>query len=148
MAFLTDAQVKNALAGLLHSSPKDVPEVWNEIIASSHTAGYKGAFRILRNRGYTAAQIATWDDGAEFERDISLYWCLVKGAGLHSFDDTFISKLDRRTELEDAPILIGDDLPDPADASSEPVSYGAMSTTNERFSQDPDDANLGEPTEW
>lgn len=137
MAFLTDAQVKTKLAANLKVAEADLPDAWDEIVPDANTAGQNEVTQAITNLGYTAAQAATWDRAAEFNRDMALFWCLVNGAGLHGHDPTFIDKLDRRAELKEitAPILIGGEPVDPDDDSGG-VGYGEFDTTDDRFTPD------------
>ena len=148
MAFKTDQDIRNRLAGLLKQEQDQVPGYWDPIVSDSNAAGYNEIVTKLVARGYSKAQVDAWDRGAEFEIDIALFWCLVKGAGLHGYDDKFINKLDRRAELDEVDVLIDGKLVDPAGVAGDQWGWGLQETSNERFSFDADDANLDTPTVW
>lgn len=104
--FITGPQLKQAIADMMRVDILELDPLWDRIAAESATAAYNDIVSALSNRGYTAVEIDTWVRGAEFNRDIGLYWAFVKGAGLHSYDDKWIDKLDRREELESVYITI------------------------------------------
>jgi hypothetical protein len=109
VAFLTDDNIEDALVAMLKlESAADLPDYAPEVIPKAHAAGYNEIVRRLSARGFTAAQIAAWDSGDEFERDLSLFWCLVKMATLRAnLDQTVFQALDRRAELKDVPVTNG-----------------------------------------
>src|SRR5947209_1868334 len=90
--------IQDRLAGILKAA--DWPTLiaaapyWTNIAADSQKAAYYEIQARLLPRGYSLADVTSWDRGAEFERDIALYWCLIKGAGLHDFEDKAVAKLD------------------------------------------------------
>jgi hypothetical protein len=79
--------------------------------------------------------VDAWDRGSEFETDIGLYWCLVKGAGLHGYDSTYIKLLDRRKELETVLLLDGSSLLETSTETGTP-GYGNLDDTNDQFRRD------------
>lgn len=106
---LTVEDLRARLAGVLDLAADD-PTVdatsrWQTILVDSLASANGAVNQWLTWRGFTPAQIALWVDRDVFVADIGLYWCLVKGAGLHDYDDTFVNKLDRRAELADYLIL-------------------------------------------
>ncbi len=134
MAFITDNDLKTKLAANLKvADASQLPAGWTQIITDSNAAAYANIVGVLSARGYTGAQIASWDRGAEFNSDLGLFWCLVKGAGLHGNDATFIDKLDRRKELEDVAIMNGGVLVTPDTGGA--VGYGQFDTTDDAFTR-------------
>ena len=97
--FLTDAELTTALVNVLRQTEGTLPPAWGEIIAASNQSAYLDIRGALLSRGFEASQIDQWARGREFNLDIGLYWCLVKGAGLHGYDDRWAERLDRRKEL-------------------------------------------------
>jgi hypothetical protein len=127
MAQITDTVLKTALASMLKVGIDAMHAYWDGIIRDSNNAAWGEIQRRLTARGFTANQIASWEDSAEFNRDIGLFWCLVKGAGLHGYDDKFIKLLDRRAELLEVQLA---SLPaDDADT----VGFGKMSNADDVF---------------
>lgn len=136
MAFITDAQLKTQLAAALKlASSASLPVGWDDIIAKSNLAAYQTIVAKLSGRGYTAAQIAGWDQGAEFNTDIGLFWCLVKGAGLHGNDPTFINKLDRRAELDTCDVMVGGVLQSPG-SGLQVVGFGNLDTDDDTYTRE------------
>src|SRR5262245_1406238 len=127
MAWPTSAEVKTALAGLLKVAEAELPALFDGIVDASNKAAQDDLNRILALKGYSAGQIALWDQQLSWGRDLALWWCVVKGAGLGDYDDRFVKALDRRKELEQAvAILIGGVPTAPAAGGSEVggVSFG------------------------
>ena len=52
-------------------------------------------------RGYTIAQIDTWDRRIEFNLDLAMFWTLTKASVSHGGDQNTINYLDRRKDLSD-----------------------------------------------
>lgn len=151
--FVTDSAIRQRLASLLKTDAGKVPAYWDIIISDSNLAAYQEIVGRLAERGYDAGQIASWDRGSEFEIDIGLFWSLVKGAGLHAYDDKFIKNLDRRAEIDDVIVLAAGVIILPNNsAQGTKIGWGQVSTVNERFSQDftneNNDPNFGQPTDW
>jgi hypothetical protein len=106
--FLTDVQIETALAAILKQNVSDLPDYEPTILTDAHNSAYNDIASRLVARGFTLAQVNAWDRGAEFEKDIALWWCFDKMAGLsQAVDDRFIGKLDRRAELIDTPVTNG-----------------------------------------
>jgi hypothetical protein len=112
--FLTDAQIAIALANRLKQSPNKMPTYWMEIVTSSHASAYQDIVGAFVARGFNATQINAWDRGIEFERDISLYYCLVAGGVLEVYNG---KELDRRRELLSVQIFVNQVWQKPAAAT-------------------------------
>jgi hypothetical protein len=137
VAFISDDELLVSLAASLKTDPAQLSAAgWDSIVAESNNSAYQDIVGALSDRGYSAAQIAAWDRRTEYERDIGLFWCLTKGAGLHGNDPTFIFKLDRRAELATVAVLIGGVIVDPDGTTSGVVGYGTLDTTGDRFSRE------------
>lgn len=98
--FITDLELKTSLAATLKVLVSDLPAYWDVLIPECNESAYYCIRGILLQRGFLVSQIDNWDRGREYQIDLGLYWLLVKGAGLHEYDDKFILLLDRRKELE------------------------------------------------
>jgi len=99
--FLPDNSLIESILGtqLKQGSFAALPEYWTNIVGVSHPKAYNEIYMALMRRGFTAAQINAWDSGAEYELDISLWWCLVYGAGLQAYDPKWVAQLDRRRNM-------------------------------------------------
>jgi hypothetical protein len=126
--FNTLSQLKKALSNLLQlANDADLPEQYGEtIIEDSRRAANQEIYSVLLGRGYSDAQIEDWDRGIEFERDLALFWCLVKGGAL-VIEDTRMRALDRRKELQEVSVTVGGVLANAGDYSGV-VSTGLLET--------------------
>ena len=127
--FNTDVQIRRALLGVLQlKNDEDLPEQYGEtIIKDSLRSANQEIYAKLLDRGYSAAQIEDWDRGVEFERDLALFWCLVKGGAL-SIEDTRMRALDRRKELDEVGVVIGGELVNAGEYEGV-ISTGLMATS-------------------
>lgn len=114
--FNTLATLRKALLNVLQiANEADLPEQYGEtIIEDSRRAANSEIYAALLGRGYSAAQIEDWDRGIEFERDLTLFWCLVKGGAL-SIEDARMRALDRRKELAEVAVTVGGELANAGD---------------------------------
>lgn len=135
MAFLADADLKEALRQMLKlTAASEMEEPLSAMVPDANEAAQNEIEAALAARGYSASQAAAWDRAEEYNRDLGLWWLLVKGAGLNRFDETFVSKLDRRKELSNAAILISGVIQTPELAGQ--VEHAALSTSADIFSLD------------
>jgi hypothetical protein len=123
--FITADELKQIVADALHQTTAQLPSEWDRIVFLSNQTAFMDIRGKLLQRGYDTAQMLNWDRGPEFQRDLGLYWSLVRGAGLHGYDDKFINKLDRRKELEICLVEIGG-LTTNASNQPQPVQGGDM----------------------
>ena len=144
--FVTDTELKARVASLMSVAPSGLAAKWDMIVRDSNRAAYNEIVGVLSGRGYTAAQIAAWVRGEEFEADIGLYWALVKGGGLEGYSDTFINKLDRREELAEVDVVVDGVVVDPD--SEGDIGFGDFDTTGDLFVADSADARRGEVTQF
>lgn len=134
--FITDSQLLERLAGVLKIDPEDVAvsvPYWLKIVADSNQASWNDIrAQLVGVRGFSDGQVSSWDRGAEVQTDLGLFWCLVKGAGLHEFNDTFIRHLDRRGELKKMPITIGGEVVKPGGTQPN-ISAGRLNDAGSTF---------------
>lgn len=134
MALTTDAAVLTDLANILgQASSASLVSRFSGIVADSVQAAYLDITTALSERGYTAAQIEAWDRGEEFNRDIALYWSLIK-AKVSRDEYMTINKLDRREELKTITVTIGGEVVEPETTGL--VGYGDLTfdESTSRFS--------------
>jgi hypothetical protein len=129
--FLTDAAILPSLAAQLKVDPSAIDGTWTTLLADCHVRAYGEIRRRILQRGYTAAQLAAWDDGPELERDITLWWTLTQGAGLATIDPREIDHLDRREELGSISLTNGGALVNPGKAGR--VGQGDMDDSRSVF---------------
>ena len=146
MAFINDSQLKDELHSTLGKAPGEMSSKWDNIVRRSNVSAYQDIVSRLVARGFSKAQVDLWDRGAEFNVDIGLYWCLVKGGGLEAYDDKFINKLDRREELDTVLVTTSGVIVTPANGGD--FGTGSFDTSSDLFVMDEDDGRRGEPTSW
>ena len=123
--FITDEQLTASLASMLKKPAAQIAPFWEEIVTASNESAFGSIRSHFLARGFTAAQIDAWDQGPEYQRDIGLFWCLVKGGGLHGYDSTFIKMLDRRAELKQFDLETGG-IPQEQLGSPKLIAYGKI----------------------
>lgn len=163
--FLPDAQIQPSVAAALHkpdwntltAGTTGAAPFWIQIVADAHVQAYNEIVTRLAARGYTLAQILTWDRGPEFEKSLTVFWALNNGAGLEALDDKFLARLDRRDELSgneqrgiEAVAVTAQGVPliPAATGAVGLVSSGPFTTTSDSFVPDSQDPRRGQPTEW
>jgi len=108
--FIADTVLQTALEAILKVAQGTLlvnTPYWGNIITASNLSAYNSIVTNLQAQGFTPQQISLWDRGIEYNTDIGLYWCLIKGAALHSYDDKFMNRFDRRKELNPAVVTNG-----------------------------------------
>jgi hypothetical protein len=116
------------VASLLGLDSSSLPAKVELTITDSLEAASNEVHSALRSRGLTQEQAAAWTRWPEFERDIALYWTLVKHGALHSYSAEFIDKLNRVEELKTVELLD----PDGNSLSAE-VGHGRMRNKTDVF---------------
>lgn len=149
MAFLSDAQTLVSLEDTLKKPAGTLQSYWSRINTESHAWAYAHVVNVLLGKGFTIAQIADWDSGAHYERDLTLWRALTRGGGLEGYDDKFVKTFDRREELKALVALEIDGVFTAPAGTAGQVSTGPLDTTTDVFVwPDPDDPNLGSVTRW
>ena len=92
---------------------------------------------ILVGKGYTKEQIDNWPRLTSQHRLQGLYWAFVHGAGLHSFDDRWVNKLDQREALKDPAMMI-DDTGGGLQGLGDPgfIKVGRLNSTEDTWNRD------------
>lgn len=137
--FLTDSDFRQSVADTLKMNVSALSAYWDRLAVEAHTTAYKDIRGALLARGFSAAQIDAWDRGQEFERDLGLYWALVRGAGLHQYQREFVDALDRREELKAVHVETIAGAPQDPSGSPAKISSGRFDTT---------DPTTGEEDTW
>lgn len=99
--FLTDAQLLNDLADTLQKDEGSLQVFWQNILTQSHSWAYGIIVGELSYKGYILSQITGWDYGADWERNLTLWRALTKGAALQAVDEKLIESLDVRKDLKE-----------------------------------------------
>lgn len=142
--WITDSDVRTALAATLAQDQSQFPGRWAGIIEQANVKAAGIIYRTLIGRGYTPDQIDQWDARQEYNRDLAIYWALVGGCGLGTYNDTFVEKFNRIKELDKVAITVGGVLvlpnpdTDPNDGieGGGAVSGGQFNQTDWRINKD------------
>ena len=134
--FLTVDQMKQAIADTLKVDLSALEAYWTNLATECNRSGYLDVRGALLKRGFLAAQVDAWDRGAEFQRDIGLYWAFVRGVGLHNYDQSFIDKLDRRKELETVMVEIDGGATQLPSGTPAQIGGGVMTTIYDTWTRD------------
>lgn len=149
MSFVTDGELKQAIADELKKAVGDLSTYWDRLATRGNAFAYNEIVGTLVNRGYTKAVIDTWDRGEEFQIDLGIWWCLTRGAGLEGFDSSYIGMYDRRQELLTIIVFVsGSPVYPTLGGMGLVTTSGPMDDTGIFRWPDPDDPNLGEYTRW
>jgi hypothetical protein len=131
MSFLTDLQISQSVADLLKVTLANLPAYAANVVTEAHAAAFAEIQGRLLNRGYTLAQITSWDQGAFYERQISLYFIMVNVAGTGDYSDLWVKQYDRRKDLDTVLISIGGIFVQPVEGQPGTCSIGTESTATD-----------------
>lgn len=139
--YITDQQLLAALASTLRVDPATMPTAWldgsgNGIVHDCNITAFQSVRAKLLARGFLDSQVLSWDRGVEFNRDIGIFWCLVRGAALHSYDFNAVKLLDRRKELDDAVVELNGTPQQPSDQPAV-IGYGRLDEGGDRWRRGP-----------
>lgn len=149
--FLSEAKIKQAVADKLSTDVANLASHWDGIIKAAHVSAYNQIVSRLLARGFTLAQVTAWDDGPEYEKDLSVFRALNDGGSLGAFSDTAIKVMDRRAELDKMGSLIIVGVwtrPGNTDPGPGLVGTGSFDTNGATFVPFDPDAQTGEFTRW
>lgn len=130
--FNTAAQITTALTKVLKmASESDLAPYYTDeggLIDQSLAAANAEVVGRLLARGFRYAEdVLLWDRAAELEKDICLYWCLLRGGAYGSVDPLALKSLDRRAELDTILVTVNNVWVQPA--SGQP---GTITTSGPR----------------
>ncbi len=130
--FLSDAQIKAQIAAHLSQAEADLDDVkWGPIIQQAHQAAYRAIRGALLLRGFTQAQVDAFDDGAFYERTLSLFFAGISGSFGEAYDLTAIKAMDLRRDLEGCQVFISGEWVRPGTGAAGP---GTVNTGQQRTS--------------
>lgn len=127
MPYTNLTEVKTELAHMLGlSDASEVEARYDSILLQSIDEGHQEIVSALTGRGYTVAQIDTWDRRARFNVDLALFWSLTKGV-INQLPFETIKQLDRRKELETLiPTVDGVPIPIDPEAILGGIGFGRL----------------------
>lgn len=161
--FQTDADLQTQLEGVIKVAAGTLVSTtpsWGPVITQANATAFARISEVFLEKGYTAAQVLSWDNGVVYQQAIGLYLCLTFGAGLHGYDDKFIEKYkwffdkiaDRILIANGAPQAPGsvasDSTSTAGGAQTSPglVDHGPLHTHNQSFHLDVKQNRMGLPT--
>jgi hypothetical protein len=132
-AYLDNDAIKDAVAAALKVDVADIPENFLTAIPAAHQNAVDQLASFAASRGFTAGPPPAWAAGPGFERDQSVYWTLVKGAGLEAYDDRWVEKMNRLKEMMAATITDAAGAVIAPAASDTEVGFGLLDTKSDRL---------------
>lgn len=133
--FLADSDILQALADMYRTAVGNLPSVLTNVVSQAHAMAYLDIQGALANRGYDPiTQIPLWDFGAAFERQQSIYWCLVN-SGENVNYGPLSKQYDRRVDLKTVAFSINSKFVAPA-AADTPGDIGVGDRDTSRDIQD------------
>lgn len=147
--YITDADLKASLASAVHVDSSSLSPFWDDLVSKSNQAAYQDVVTGLMGRGFTFAQVNAWDRRVEFNEDIGIYWCLLRGGLTADYGEGW-KNLDRRKELTSVFLTINGIMQNPGNQPGQPefdftpIGSGQQQTGNDLFGLDPTDPRLGQ----
>lgn len=136
VGFITREDFRQSLADTLKVSVPELGANWDRQCEEAMRSAYLDIRGALIQRGFTAAQISLWERGAEFQRDIGLYWALVRSGSTVPMDDRILERLDRRKELMTVVVEIDSGEPQVPAYSPPRVQVGVIGNTDANGNED------------
>lgn len=152
--FLLDAQTLQDISDTLKAiGVANLPKWWNTINTRSHAWAYNQILQYLLRRGYSKAVIDTWDEGAEYESDLTIFRALSRAGALENVSAELIKGFDRRDELKEVMVMVSGKSVPPDNPIVGQVSTGYYDHTQDIFKGATDPSNPLNPnpdqvTEW
>lgn len=134
MPFVTDNTIATYLAAHLGTGDTLETRYTSVLIPAANIAAYNAIVGKLSGRGFTAAQIADWDRGEEFNKDLALCHLRPSVKGGDNGDE-WKDRFCRLDELDDLDITIDGEVIEP-DASETEIGYGDMTRSDDEFTRE------------
>jgi hypothetical protein len=132
--FLTDDEFRDKFADLLFQATGQTQLVasWDSILVDSNRDAWTDIQTALRGRGFTQAQVETWEHGLAYQIAIAKWWALTNGGTTKDWAKPFIDELRRRRdELLTVFIPTEED-----DEGAGRVGYGPMKNETDVWTMD------------
>lgn len=138
--WITDAELKDALAAALGVDPTELVIKWDTIIPTANRKAGADISSLLAAKGYTASQLDAWDWRKEYNTDQGVFWCGVDGSSLINVGIEEVKMRDRREDIKKlTPTSNGIPMfpaATSADGQSFSVATGRIDESYYRFSAD------------
>lgn len=137
MPWVTDDELKEAVAPILRTMGSSLPAHWSALVTRENTRAYNRIRRVLADKGYTLASLDTWSERADFNLDGAICYILRKskladgseGNGLMEFCKVW-------EELEKLDKLLSDDGEIFEPTASGNISFGSYDTGDDTFTRE------------
>ena len=147
--FAADSVILSDLADALKQDVGNLQSYWANIVQRCHTRAYGEIVSALLARGYSAAQIASWDDGASYERDMTLWYCAMSPQGQGVFDKESVGAWNVREQVATIILRVSGTFVDPIAGGPGTVGYGLGNVSNDIFTGPWSGEETGEiPCRW
>lgn len=141
----SDSQLLSDLADTLQKDPGTLQSYWTRILSQCHALSYQWLVATMTSKGFTLSQVLSWDMGPFYERDLTLWMALRRGAALQTVDDKLLGTLDVRKEIQELNVLtIAGVAQDPAGTYAQPTT-GSFDISNDIFVWPPQDGSRPDP---
>jgi hypothetical protein len=145
MSFIIDADALVAVADALKlTGTAEMPAYWNRIVPRANAWAYGQIKQALVRRGHSTDDIDRWDEGPAYQMDLMLWRALTEGGALEGFDERWVQMLDRREELKEVILIVGEEWEQPEDLAGQSRT-GPYDTSGDQFVADWRDPNY---TQW
>ncbi len=129
--------IQQAIADALQQAGiSSLPNQYSAIAQRSQSLAYGYIVRKLAARGFLIAQITAWDDGANYELQIAVFFALQTGGVLANVSGAFLATFDLRKELDDTIVTIGGVFQDPLGTAGQ-VGVGDADHSQDIFTLPP-----------
>ncbi len=151
MAWITDAELKTAIAGALGvASSAELPaHIGTNLVTVANGKAYKKLRAVLMGRGFTAAQLDDWEARTEWNTRLGVLYALLEASKRGEAYPTQLMEDYKQAleELKEEQIVVADEIALPVNGR---VGTGDLDTGADRFTLDePDgsgDFTLGDGT--
>ena len=99
MPFISDAQLRKAVASAVGVDVSELADRWDELISAANEAAANEIVTKLSARGFTVGQIDAWDRRAEFNRSLGLFFVGSDAGFMTAYSPVWVEMHDRRPEL-------------------------------------------------
>jgi hypothetical protein len=98
--YVTNDAVKAQVARMLQTTPDNLPAQWDGLVDQGVKSGASDVRQRLIGKGFTLAQIESWDQLPQYVLDQAVFWALTRGAvSSEQVSEAKLKTLDRRDEL-------------------------------------------------
>lgn len=124
--FLSDAQLLNDLADTLQKAQGTLSAYWVNVCTQSHRWAFGILAQFWLGKGFTLAQLQSWDYGIDYERNLTLWRALTRPGSLQAVDDKLVATLDVRKDLCEQQVLLAAGVPQIPAGDAGQVGTGPM----------------------